>query len=395
MPRNSRRQALSRREFIKLAGGSIAAAAFLSNYPPLPVSSITSSDPGLDAKIGQMLMVGFRGLSVDDNHPIVRDIRERSLGGVILFETDVLKPEAGRNIQSPDQVKALVTALHKAATTPLLVSMDQEGGIISRLKQKYGFPPTVSHAFLGQANDLALTHDRSGQMAATLAGLGINLNLAPVVDVNTNPDNPIIAKYERSFSADPKIVTQQAIEFIQAHHEQHVLCTLKHFPGHGSSTGDTHEGVVDVTKTWSRIELEPYAALIQAGLADAIMTAHVFNATIDPQYPATLSPTTVTGFLRKELKYDGVVISDDMQMGAITKQYGFETAVSLAIQAGLDIIAIGNNLVYVEDIVSQTIAIVKKLVQAGTISEERIDQSYQRIQRLKRRLSDAKLAAAD
>lgn len=143
---------------------------------------------------------------------------------------------------------------------------------------------------------------------------------------------------------------------------------------------------MDVTKTWSRSELEPFANIIRAGQADAIMTAHVFNANLDPDYPATLSKPIITGILRGELGYDGVVISDDVQMGAITSQFGFETAVQKAIEAGVDIIAIANNLVYEEDIGTRAVALIQRLVAAGTVSEARIDQSYQRIRRLKSRL---------
>src|SRR5690606_10098573 len=168
-------------------------------------------------------------------------------------------------------------------------------------------------------------------MAATLAEAGINLNLAPVVDVNVNPDNPVIGQLERSFSGDPDVVTEQAKAFIEAHHEHGVLCTLKHFPGHGSSEADSHLGFVDVTNLWSRQELEPFRNLIDAGLADAIMTAHIFNANWDSEHPATLSRAVITGILREELGYDGVVITDDMQMGAIRDFYGFEAAVVMSV----------------------------------------------------------------
>jgi beta-N-acetylhexosaminidase len=210
------------------------------------------------------------------------------------------------------------------------------------------------------------------------------------VDLNTNPDNPIIGQLERSFSADPDIVTNHALEFIRAHHEQGVLCTLKHFPGHGSSADDSHLGLVDVTDTWARTELEPYANIVQAGETDAIMTAHVFNANLDPEYPATLSKPTITGILREELDYNGVVISDDMQMGAIANHYGFEPAIQATIEAGVDIIAIANNSVYEEGIAGRTVALIKQLVRDGKISEARINESYQRIQRLKGKLSKGK-----
>ena len=376
---------LSRREFLKLASQGMAAMALLA-CAPLPESPMDQK-VSLDVKIGQMLMVGFRGLEVSDDSPIVQDIRDRRLGGVVLFDYDVPTKSPVRNVESPAQVEALVEALQSASATPLLVAIDYEGGIITRLKEKHGFPRTVSHQYLGEVNNLRFTHQEAARMANTLAELGINLNLAPVVDVNTNPDNPIIAKYERSFSADPEIVTEQALEFIKAHHEQGVLCTLKHFPGHGSSTGDSHLGVVDITDTWSCMELEPYANIIQAGQADAIMTAHVFNANLDPDHPATLSGPTITGILREELGYDGVVISDDMQMGAIADHYGFEIAIQKSIEAGVDIIAIANNSVYEEDIAARAVALIKQLVQDGRTDEARINESYQRIRQLKSKLT--------
>jgi beta-N-acetylhexosaminidase len=355
--------------------------------PPAPPPAIAAvaATPAVDltAKIGQMLMVGFRGLAVDAQHPILQDIGERNLGSVVLFSYDVLTASHERNIASPAQVTELVAALQSFADTPLLVAIDQEGGVINRLHERYGFPPTFSHQELGELNDLAATRQRAEAMASTLAGLGINLNLAPVVDLNTNPANPIIAAYERSFGADPHRVAEQAQAFIEAHHAQGVLCTLKHFPGHGSSTADSHQGFVDVTQTWSRQELIPYRVLIEAGLADAVMTAHVFNAQLDPGYPATLSHPTITGILRGELGYEGVVISDDMQMEAIRAHYGFETAIQKTLEAGVDIIAIGNNLVYEEDIVTRTIGVITQLVENGATSVERIDASFQRIQRLK------------
>jgi beta-N-acetylhexosaminidase len=339
----------------------------------------------LEVKIGQMLMVGFRGLEVDAGQPIIQDIQERYLGGVVLFDYDVPTGTPSRNIQSPAQVKALVTRLQSFSTIPLLVAIDQEGGKVCRLKEEFGFPPTVSAQALGRLNDLAATYEQATQMAKTLVQLGINLNLAPVVDLATTPNNPIASR-ERSFSADPKLVTAHARQFISAHHTQGVLCTLKHFPGHGSSTGDSHFGLADVTQTWSAAELEPYADMIKAGEADAVMTAHVFNTNLDPEYPATLSKPIITGLLRQGLNYDGVVISDDMQMRAITDHYGFETAIQAAIEVGVDMIAVANNSVYDEDVAARAVALIKQLAHTGKISEARIDESYRRIQRLKRKL---------
>jgi beta-N-acetylhexosaminidase len=265
------------------------------------------------------------------------------------------------------------------AATPLIVAIDEEGGKVARLDQRHGFPPTVSEQAMGEHNDLAYTLDRAGAMATTLRSVGVNLNLAPVVDLNVNPSNPIIGSLGRSFSADPTVVTQQGGAFIDAHHAVGVACTLKHFPGHGSSTGDTHLGVVDVTKTWSSLELQPFQRLVATGTVDAILTAHVFNATLDPDYPATLSQATITGILRQQIAYDGLVLSDDMQMGAIRDAFGYEDAVRLAINAGVDILTIANQQVFEEGIVGRTIDLVEQLVGSGAITQERIDASYRRI----------------
>ena len=376
---------LSRRDFLKRAGLCASALALLGSEA-IQVDAATDLDVSLDVKIGQMLMVGFRGLEVDEQHPIVRDIRDLHLGGTVLFDYDVALQSPVRNVQSPEQVQALVAALQGFASIPLLVAVDQEGGRICRLKEKYGFPPTVSHQYLGTLDSATVTHRHASAMAQTLAGLGINVNLAPVVDLNTNPENPVIGSLERSFSADPDVVRRNGLEFIAAHHEQGVLCTLKHFPGHGSSAGDSHLGLVDVTSTWDPIELRPYQDLINAGQTDLIMTAHVFNARLDPDQPATLSRAVITGLLREQLGYDGVVVSDDMQMGAIVQQYGFETALRLTIEAGVDIVAIANNLEYDETIAARSVDLIQRWVSEGRIGEERIETSYRRIRRVKDRL---------
>ncbi|MDI6727017.1 MAG: glycoside hydrolase family 3 N-terminal domain-containing protein, partial [Smithellaceae bacterium] len=320
---------------------------------------------------------------VGNDHFILRDIRERHLGGVILFDYDAPSGQARRNIESRAQLRALIASLRGAATYPLLIAIDQEGGIITRLKGRDGFPHTVSHQSLGRLNDPAETRRQSALLAETLAGLGINLNLAPVVDLCVNMQNPIIARYERCFSSDPQLVTDQAREFIRAHRERGVLTALKHFPGHGSSAADSHIGLADVTQTWSPVELAPYRQIIKAREADAIMTAHIFHAGLDQDWPATLSRKIIRGLLREELGYDGMVISDDLQMGAIIHHYGFETAIGKAVEAGVDILIFANNSLYEEDIASRAIAVIKGLVQSGAISERQIDESYRRITRLK------------
>jgi beta-N-acetylhexosaminidase len=285
--------------------------------------------------------------------------------------------------------------LQQLASTPLLIAIDQEGGRVNRLKEKFGFPPTVSAQSLGAANDPGATRRQAEQTATTLARLGINLNFAPVVDLNTNPENPVIGKLERSFSADSATVTWQAQVWIEAHHQHGILCALKHFPGHGSSRADSHLGFVDVTETWTRAELEPYRQLIQAGLADVIMTAHIFNAKLDPNVPATLSRPVLTGILRGELGYQGVVVSDDMQMKAISAHYGLESAIQQAVNAGVDILVFGNNSLFDPEIAQKAISILRQSVKEGIISQGRIEESYQRIVRLKKRVPDKVPAAVE
>jgi beta-N-acetylhexosaminidase len=378
----------TRREFFLRAGGGIAALALLPTRGPA-VSAGKPPATDLDVKIGQMILAGFRGYTLEEKNPIVADLEHRSLGGVVLFDYDVATHKYKRNIKSPEQLAALDVALRTTTPfPPLLISVDQEGGRINRLKPAYGFPPSYSEQYLGTLNDLAFTHECAETTAQTLESAGINLNLAPVVDLNVNPDNPIIGYYERSFSADPDIVTAHSLEVIKAHHEYGVLTTLKHFPGHGSSTGDSHQGFVDVTETWSEIELEPFRNIIRAGMCDVVMTAHIFNAHLDPDYPATLSEPTITGILRKKLGWDGVVITDDMGMGAIAQYYGFETAIELAVKAGADILAYANNSsVFDPTIPERAVGVVKRLVENGVITESRIDQSYRRIMRLKSRIA--------
>ncbi len=347
---------------------------------------MANSNPSLSDKIGQMLLVGFRGYEVKESDPIARDAKERNLGSAIYFDQEMADTEMkGRNIKSPEQVQTLSQTLKGFAKTPLLVSTDQEGGRVNRLKSTYGFPETLSHEELGRTNDLKFTFDHAEEIARTLVKAGINLNLAPVVDLDANPDNPIIKGKKRSFHSDPEVVAQHAIEYAKAHHKHGVLICPKHFPGHGSAMGDTHQGYVNVTKTWNERELIPFKRLIDAGLCDVIMTAHVFNANLDPDRPATLSKRVLQGILRDKLGYQGVITSDDMEMKAISSHYGLEDAILFGIEAGLDMLCFGNNMSYDLNIGEKVHGVITGLVESGKLSETRIDESYQRIIALKRK----------
>lgn len=349
-------------------------------------NSTTDSGPHdltADQMIGQMVMVGFRGFEVAQDSQIARDIAKGIVGGVILFDKDAALGTYERNIQSPDQLARLVAGLQSFAATKLFISIDQEGGKVSRLKSKYGFPESVSQQYLGTLNNPDTTHSYGARTAKMLSDAGINLNFAPVVDVNVNPQCPVIGALERSFSQDPAIVGSNAEIIIGEHSLRGVSCALKHFPGHGSSQSDSHLGVVDVTNTWQQLELDPYRYLFGKNIVDMVMTAHIFNGNIDNEYPATLSHSTITGLLRNTLGFSGVVITDDMNMKAIADNYGFERAVELSINAGVDIILVANNLQYNKYAADTTFQVIKRLYGAGKISLERIRQSYTRIMALK------------
>jgi beta-N-acetylhexosaminidase len=336
-----------------------------------------------------MLLVGFRGLTATDAPTTIADIRDRGLGGVLLFDYDAPTGTYQRNVSSPDQVRSLVADLRAAATIPLLVAIDEEGGQVDRLKARYGFPRTLSEAALGARDDAGYTRLRAKAIGSTLSDLAIDLDLAPVVDVDVNPSNPIIGALDRSFSADPQVVSRQGLAYLAGLHDAGVGGTLKHFPGHGSSTADTHLGTVDVTKTWTAAELLPFREIIAQGDVDAVLVAHVFNSDLDPNYPASLSGLVIDGMLRGDLGFDGVVITDDLQMGAIRKEFGYTTAVERAILAGADVLTIANEQVYEPGIVATTIEIIEAAVNEGRIDPARIDDSWRRISALKARLGSA------
>jgi beta-N-acetylhexosaminidase len=334
----------------------------------------------LDIKIGQMILIGFPRAAVDTK--VLQEIREGKVGSIIIFEKNI--PAKNSFVE----LKKIVWTYQQAAQIPLLVSIDQEGGKVNRLKDKYGFPRSITAEAMGKANSLDSVRFYAEATAATLAGLGINVNFAPVVDLAANPSNPVIVRNGRAFSNNEDSVALLAKEFIIQHRKYGVLTSLKHFPGHGSSVADTHLGIADVTQSWNERELHPYEKLISEGYADAVMSAHIVNRNLDKAgRPGTLSADILDGILRKRLRFDGLVFSDDMQMHAITKHYGLEESIKLAINAGIDIMTFSNNISGSEErTVDKVHGIIKRFVASGEISRERIDESFRRIMRVKNKL---------
>lgn len=349
----------------------------------LALSGFTKTDPPkdtIDIMIGQMIMIGIGDFDlVNESESIFKEIKNGKVGGVVLYEKNIL-------FESPKpELALLVETLQKNASIPLFISIDEEGGRVTRMKTRYGFPKNVSAQYLGDMNDLDSTRFYANQTASILSSFGINMNYAPVVDVNLNPRNPVIGRIERSFSSDYKEVIKQAYVVIDEHNKRGVIPVLKHFPGHGSSRSDTHLGLTDVTQTWQIEEMYPYSALIDSGAVKAIMTAHIVNQSLDAtKNPATLSKRIVTGMLRDFLGFEGVIISDDMQMGAINNEYGLREAIRLSIEAGVDMLMFANNVKDYNMVSASTVhAIIKDLLFEGIITRDRIYQSFKRIMKLK------------
>lgn len=348
---------------------------FLSILLLLPFVTKSQEQDSLDIMIGQMIMAGVRDFQQTNLHEeLLLNLDQGKIGGVVLFEKNVPKTNTQQGLV------ALIDTLQSHSAIPLFVSIDEEGGIVNRLKPKYGFDDPPSAQQLGEWDNTDTTYFYARRIADNLKTLGFNLNYAPVVDLNVNPKNPIIGGIGRSFSEDYREVVEHASVYIEAHRDVQVGTTLKHFPGHGSSAKDTHKGIADVSKTFEIEELYPYKMLIDSGLVDAVMTSHVMNRVLADSLPGTLSKRVVNGLLRDFLGFDGVVFSDDMQMKAIADHYGLETSVKLAILAGVDILVFANNVLEPDVIpVEKLFVLVKRLVTEGEVPEERIRQSYQRI----------------
>ena len=351
----------------------------------LTLSTLSVSQT-LEKKIGQMFMVGFHGTTANPDSKICKDIKKYNLGAVILFDYNPVDKSKPKNIATKNQLKKLTAQLQSCSSDgKLLIAVDQEGGKVQRLKSKYGFYgkfPKASDVARMDQSKIKSTYE---EMSAELKSVGINYDLAPVVDLDINQKNHVIHGLGRSFGKSPETVAAYASTFINAMHSNGVLTSIKHFPGHGSSEGDTHKGYVDVTNLWNKVELEPYRLLKDK--ADTVMVAHVFNNNLDTKYPASLAFKTITKLLRWELGYLGVVITDDLQMGAISKKYGLEKTLELAINAGNDILLIGNQLDPAKVKSSKKLVdTVLSLLKSGKIKTESIDKAYARIQKLKEKL---------
>lgn len=342
----------------------------------LLLQSNAFSQVTLRNKIAQMVVVGFDGTVVTDT--LATDLSKRNLGGVILM---------GGNIQTPLQLNSLSAKIKQIASTTPFIATDEEGGKVARLNSFNGFEETCTAFQLGSVfNSEDTTRKTGAKIAGWLSSSGINIDFAPVADLNVNPQSPAIGKYQRSFSADPAIVKKHVSFFVEELHKKNVLAALKHFPGHGSSLQDSHLGFTDISNTWSDLELSPYKQLFASGYSDIVMVGHLFNAKLDSLYPASLSNSVLTGLLRQQLGFKGVIVTDDMLMKAISSNYSFDKSVELAINAGNDLLLYVGGIRNGSSILPQIIDIIVGKIGEGKISENRINESYERIIALKQKI---------
>ncbi|MDE5878607.1 MAG: glycoside hydrolase family 3 protein, partial [Desulfovibrio sp.] len=258
------------------------------------------AETSLERMLGAMLMCGFRGAELSPDDPFLAAVKSGRVGNVILFDRDV-STGAERNIRSPEQVRRLTGTLRAAAPGPMFIAVDQEGGQVRRLKPQKGFLDLPAAQRLGQGS-IPETRQTAERLGEELKGLGIDVDLAPVADVDSNPLNPAIGRLGRAFSSDPALVASHALAFGQGLAAAGVAPVLKHFPGQGCAKEDSHLGLTDISQCWDgATDLLPYAEIFRAGWPGMVMPGHLFHARLDPDYPATRSRMVVTGLLRQGL----------------------------------------------------------------------------------------------
>ncbi|HSI34120.1 MAG: beta-N-acetylhexosaminidase [Phycisphaerae bacterium] len=311
-----------------------------------------------------MFLVGFDGRSVS---PGLRALIELGVAGVILF---------GRNVASARQVAELCGEIKRLAGHPILICIDQEGGRVRRLRE--GFTAVPSMRAVGATGDERLAYDIGAVLGRELRSVNIDVDLAPSVDVDTNPANPVIG--DRSFGASSEIVARMGAAVIRGIQDQGVAACAKHFPGHGDTAQDSHAELPRLPHAIERlraVELPPFRAAVEAGVA-MVMTSHVVFEPVDPVLPATLSSAVIGGILRREMGYDGVVISDDLEMEAIAANFSIDEVVTRGVNAGVDLLAVCHD----EELQHRAIEALAGAVRSGAVREERVAGANRRVGRL-------------
>lgn len=321
----------------------------------------------LEEKIGQLFIVGFEGEEINDE--IVDLVKNQKVGGLIYFSRNIV--HSNQIINLNNEIKAIEKDI------PLFISVDEEGGVVSRVPEEFVKLP--SSGYIGQFNDENLSYNVGKIIAKELNSLGFNMDFAPVLDIDSNPNNTVIG--ERAFGNNSEIVSRLGIKTMEGIKDGKIIPVVKHFPGHGDTDVDSHYGLPIVKKTLEELEnLEfiPFKNAIDNG-ADVVMISSIILESIDNEYPATMSKKVTTDILRDSLGFDGVIATDDMTMGAIVDNYNLADAVIMSINAGSDLVLVCHGY---DDIINSIVA-VKDAVNSKIISEEKIDESVYRILKLK------------
>lgn len=344
---------------------------------PLPTPSPTPVDEiqmriakmTVDEKIGQLVLVGLDGTTMQEHAR--KMIESYRVTGFILYKD---------NITSAAQTQALLNQLketNRSNALPLWLSVDQEGGRVDRFPAEYVKIPTAQE--VGRVNKSAYSYQIGQALGDEVSSLGFNMDFAPVLDVNSNPNNPVIGN--RSFGADPETVIKHGLQVMKGLQSKQVVPVVKHFPGHGDTSVDSHLDLPVIRKSLVELrafELKPFTEAVKQQ-TDAVMIGHLLLPQLDEENPASLSPQVITGLLREEMKFNGVVITDDMTMGGITKHQDIGAAAVKSVLAGSDIVLVGHD--YEQQL--SVLRTLKERVADGTISEKRLDESVYRIAKLK------------
>ncbi len=336
----------------------------------------------INKKIGQMLIIGFHGTTPEDQNIITlsNQVERGEIGGIIVL---------GYNIISLEQITRLIQYFKSIFSEyPLFVSVDQEGGQITRLNNKNKYP---SQKEVAKTKTLLEAYKIYSKMSLSLRNVGFNINFSPVVDVNVNPESPIIGRIDRSFSNNSQIVLDYAIQSIKAHYDNNIIPCIKHYPGHGSAKTDTHKELSDISSTWQESELYPYKQLIKYSKIDMIMSGHLFNSNIDNKYPASLSEEHLKNVLINKLNYNKIIITDDLHMGAIQNSFNLKTTVIQAIKAGNNILLFSNYKKFIRldhNLHIKVKKIINDAINNNELSQNLIDRSFAKIIGLKNRLNN-------
>jgi beta-N-acetylhexosaminidase len=361
---------INRRNVLQMAAASAGAGL-------VPAVSANANTTSLAERVGQMLVLGFIGSTADTAgaDQIAAHLETGRIGGVLFLR---------HNVRSREGVEGL-TRRFRGITENAWMSVDQEGGLVQRLSRDLGYTHIPRAMQVAERRDVDAARSLYRLSAAEFRAAGFNLNLAPVADLH-DPDNAVIGRHGRSYGTDGETIAEYAGAFIDVYDRAGVMCAIKHFPGHGRSRGDSHNGFVDISETWDEAELDPFNRLIETGRARLIMGGHLTNHHLDPSgAPVTFSAPVIEGLLRDQMKFNGAVMTDDLDMAAIRNNFDQREAVLRSIEAGNDLIMMSNSAAPDPELPQRVLGWVTTAIEDGRLTESRINQSSARIEVMKRR----------